>query len=241
MSQLSLPRKSNWMAGFLCGATSSLFAYSSSNLWSPNQFSGMAMVTAFTYILLVSLWIGWRQGAGHRTILGAGVGMSCGLAYLVLAQYDSVVRGWAGVFGEEFMSLFMTYPAILSGVIAVVMGGAKPWTMAGIFVRFWKGGFAGLFLGFSHFMLVFVFLAAGSGIHRLWGEFDSSAFPAIESALALGCASTIYFPIMSKIVGLKSEGRPAAWVAKLTVWRVGIVLFVLMTVAGIAFSNMIGR
>ncbi|MBX9669976.1 MAG: hypothetical protein K2X93_20300 [Candidatus Obscuribacterales bacterium] len=239
MSLLDLPRRKNWLAGFLCGTGSSLVAFSTSSFLAPNQFVGMAMIIGFTYIALLCIWIGWRQGTRERTIRGVGIGLACGLAYLGLATYEHVFRNWFGFFTDEFIGLFVTYPAILSGIIMVLMGSTTPWTFGGAFARFWKGAWAGLLLGASHFALVFVFLFLGSAIHRMFGDYGASSFPFYAPALALGCASALYFPMVGKTLGLQSEARQPAWLAKLTVWRVGIVLFVLMTVAGIAFSNMI--
>ncbi len=216
MSRDNLSMTKNMLIGFACGFLVSSISFMISRLIPlNNQFNAIAMLVGFSYLSVVGAWLGWRQ---RKIEAGAWCGVMCGGSYVLIGLYDVFI-----VKHPQELTLFIVYPGLLSGLLAVGLGKLRPLNLKQSLIRFLKGAFAGVVLGGLHLYLVFFFVFA---IGRYFGVLFF-----IQPALGLGCASAVYFPLISWAVGLSS----VKWIAKLTIWKVGMGLFVLMTLAGVLF------
>lgn len=218
------------LMGFLFGLSACAIAYVIGVLFPcTNSDKAVATIVGFTYTLMVCSWLSIRKGG---TSGGAMPALICSGAYMLLSLFESVLR-----FTSEFLDFFVVFPALISALMAVMIGCAPTLTAKAVVIRLSKGVVSGLVLGLG--TLAVIFLIAWASYFQVSYASWFRELPYIVGGLALGCASIVYLPLISRAAGVETEASTANWLAKLTFWRTGAVLAVLMLLAGLAFSGSI--
>lgn len=142
-------------------------------------------------------------------------------------------------FGSGFFHALFVGPALMSGLLAAVLGARRRTWTTSVPLRFMQGTVAGGMLCVLHILCVGMLSAS------LYTLPFASAWGFICYPIALGAASTVYLPIMHNLVTDESENvletsfnaAATAWVDKLTIAKSGVILFVLMVLAGIGWAG----
>lgn len=193
-------------------------------------FQTHAMIVGFIYVTAAGGWIGALQGSAKRTIFGAAVGAIIGLTYSLAVRFG--LPNYPNDCG--LMIYFALLPCVLSGLLAGVLGASFNRNFKTFPVCFSKGLISGFLMGVVHFVALFGLVISTSD---MGGTFDRlGETGTVQLATALGLASALYFFMLQWSVGLRSNGKNAGWLGNLSISRVGLLLFVGMTLAGIGWS-----
>lgn len=217
------------LSGFGVGVlTSAVATFFSHKPFDAFQFH--AMVVGFIYVTAAGCWIGNLQGSVKRTIFGAISGALLGLTYSLSVRFT--LPNYPNDNG--LMVYFALLPCVLSGLLAGVLGSTRENGFKEFPVCFSKGLISGFMMGIVHFVTLLILLIPSPYIVKLFGPLGETG--TIQLACALGVASALYFFMLQWSVSLRSSGKQSGWLGNLSISRVGLLLFVGMTLAGIGWS-----
>lgn len=204
---------------------------------------GLCLLDLRVFVIsVVSLYgfaasFGLATSSKRSTANGVTIGLiACGLYLASLMPHGNP---FDEAFGCNFLHTLFVGPALMSGLIAALLGARrKTWTSSTP-LRFIQGTVAGAMLCVLNILCFWVLAASLSTLPF------SSAWGFICFPIALGAASTVYLPIMHNLVTDESENvletsfnaTATAWVDKLTIAKSGVILFVLMALAGIGWAG----
>jgi hypothetical protein len=197
-----------------------------------DAFQMHAMIVGFIYVAAAGCWIGSVQGSAKRTIFGAVSGALIGLTYALSIRFT--LPNYPNVSG--LLVYFALLPCVLSGLLAGVLGSSRANGLKEFPVCFSKGLISGFMMGIVHFVTLVLLLLPSSCIIKLFGPLGETG--TIQLACALGVASALYFFMLQWSVALRSSGKQSGWLGNLSISRVGFLLFIGMTLAGIGWSIM---
>jgi hypothetical protein len=223
-------RKIAFLIGFAAEAIGGLLGLLTSN------FGVFIIGVTCLYGIAISRWLSVESGKGTK--YGTTVGVLFTTLYLAwLVAHGNPCR----TENFQYVSLHGVFigPPIMSGFIAALLGAKRRNWTSKILDCFIQGTVAGTLLCFLHILFCAVISAIVPSLPVV------SAIGYILLPVALGAASTIYLPIMNMIVIGQTESQPetafnaaaTAWVDKLTIAKSGVILFVLMVLAGVGWAG----
>lgn len=218
-----------FMSGLAVGVLTSLIATLATQ--KPFEtFQTHAIIVGFVYVTAAGSWIGALQCSAKRTTFGAFVGAIIGLTYSLVVRFG--LPNYPNDTG--LMVYFALLPCVLSGLLTGIMGASFNNNFKNFPVCFSKGLISGFLMGVVHFVALFGLVLYTTEISPSLGPLGETGIAHL--ATALGLASALYFFMLQWSVGLRSNGESAGWLGNLSISRVGLLMFVGMTLAGAGWS-----
>ncbi len=184
---------------FMMGLAAGVICYLMAEALIPKQVASpgdhdilLANRLGFIFAPVVGLWLGWLQRSWRQALLGAGVGVAIGFAYMALCA------------SRNFLAIMVGFPCLLGGVFAVVLtSNRSPW-LSGLGARLGKGLLAGLVLGFVYMVVLNVAGGMVMGAHEGFSNETENYVSMMWRAgpIALGVSSGFFFILIRWAVGL---------------------------------------
>ena len=222
-------RKVAFLIGFGADAAGGLMGLCTSN------FAVFVIAVTCFYCFAISYWlaISTRRSTTYGVALGlisSGMYLASmmGRGHLLEPEFGATV----------FFQGVLSTPPLVSGIIAASLG-ARQRNWARVPLCFIQGAVAGAGVCLLHiFCLWAVMISTTLLCFHQW----NTPLSFVGYPLALGAASMVYLPIMLNIIGAsrddKSKSNTAinAWLSKLSIAKSGVILFVIMLLAGIGWA-----
>lgn len=235
MNWKNVSTKETLSTGFVAGYLADVVGLVTTNAVGGGPVQIFATV-AMVFTICAGAWLGYLRGSARSTAYGALVGLCIGAAYFVVAVIANLHVGFYGP-GFPFM-YFITIPCLLNGLFLGLFSydGSK---FTPLFLRFFtRGVVTGALFGALHLLCALAVLITLSNAFRYLPFIspNSPLVPALLVPISLGVAGAAYFRMT--LWALKTDGEKGIlkWAEKLSMWKVGLAMFGLMSVIGAVWS-----
>jgi hypothetical protein len=227
------------LAGFTVGASAALAAAPIGMMFC--SFPLFIICVVALYNFLACCWLTYISPR-HRTTHGALLGLATSAVYLAMTlnQQNLQLAHFADIIRQMFV-----LPPVLAGLMVGIIGSNRSNWLKAFPAGLLKGSISGFVFCVLHLITVAAFsLTFSSTIALIPYPGANSVYYLLLLPLALGLTSALFFPVIRLSIGAKTEPESESslsravtrWAGKLTLSKAGLMLFVLMSLAGVAWA-----